>query len=367
VEFWVDYFTDRGRMHFEKYLERSNQFIPYMTPILKEKGMPQDLVYLAMIESGFHNYARSHAKAVGPWQFISATGKKYGLQINWWIDERRDTKKSTIAAMDYLKELYDIFKSWELAIAAYNSGGGKIARAIRRYGVSDFWALSRQRFLKLETRDYVPKVIAAALIAKNREQFGFLAEEPRVIASPQVSKKGELSQEELMEFEVQAPADLLKISQAAALSYQTVKGFNPELLRWCTPPTTDTYRVKLPVNIKEKFLLAYNHDTFTKKVEFLKYRIKSGETLSKVARHFGIRVDPIVDLNKLSPKVILKVGTRILLPMPNDPARSIATLDLRDAPAKKRSYKRNSKYYRISLKNREGARTRPSTKINRDT
>ena len=175
VEFWVTYFTGRGRPHFEKYLERSEFFIPYIRPILKQAGLPEDLVYLAMIESGFNNHAKSHAKAVGPWQFISATGKRYGLMVNWWVDERRDTRKSTLAAVEYLRELYSMFQSWELAAAAYNAGESKIARGIRRYGTRDFWALTRHRFLRQETRDYVPKIIAAAIVSKNRTQFGFPA------------------------------------------------------------------------------------------------------------------------------------------------------------------------------------------------
>jgi soluble lytic murein transglycosylase-like protein len=173
VEYWVDYFTGRGRKYFTTYLERAEFFIPYMRPILKQNGMPEDLVYLAMIESGFNNFARSNAKAVGPWQFISATGKRYGLMVNWWVDERRDIRKSTIAAVEYLKELMGMFGSFELAAASYNAGEGKLARAVQRFGTKDFWAISRHRFLKPETRDYVPKIIAAALLAKNRTQFGF--------------------------------------------------------------------------------------------------------------------------------------------------------------------------------------------------
>ena len=192
VEFWVDYFTGRGRKHFEKYLERSEFFIPYIQPILKQNGMPEDLVYLAMIESGFNNHARSHAKAVGPWQFISATGKRYGLMVNWWVDERRDTRKSTLAAVDYLRELYSMFRSWELAAASYNAGEAKIARAIRRYGARDFWALTRHSYLRQETRDYVPKIIAAAIVAKNRTQFGFMAQGATGHEGQAVAGDGEL-------------------------------------------------------------------------------------------------------------------------------------------------------------------------------
>ena len=138
-------FSGRGRGFFARYLERSEFFIPYIIPLLQQNGMPEDLVYLAMIESGFNNLARSHAKAVGPWQFISATGKRYGLRVDWWVDERRDIRKSTLAAVEYLKDLYKMFSSWELAAAAYNAGESKVMRAIRRYGSNDFWVIARQR------------------------------------------------------------------------------------------------------------------------------------------------------------------------------------------------------------------------------
>ena len=176
VEKWIDYFVGRGRKHFEKYLERSEYFIPFLRPILKNAKAPQDLVYLAMIESGFNNNARSHARAVGAWQFISATGRRYGLDVNWWVDERRDVEKSTIAAVQYLKELNVMFGgSWPLAAAAYNAGESKIQKAIVKYHTNNFWELcdKRRKYLRPETKNYVPKLYAAAIVSKNRKQFGF--------------------------------------------------------------------------------------------------------------------------------------------------------------------------------------------------
>jgi soluble lytic murein transglycosylase-like protein len=172
---WIAYFTGKGRERFEKYLERSEYFIPYLKPILKNAKAPEDLVYLAMIESGFNNNARSGARAVGAWQFISATGRRYGLEVNWWMDERRDVEKSTIAAVQYLKELNVMFSSWPLAAAAYNAGEAKIQRAIKKYHTDDFWELSsrKYKYLRPETKNYVPKLFAAAIIGKNRKFFGF--------------------------------------------------------------------------------------------------------------------------------------------------------------------------------------------------
>lgn len=456
VDYWVDYFTGRGRKHFAKYLERSEFFIPYIRPILQQAGMPEDLVYLAMVESGFNNLARSHARAVGPWQFISATGKRYGLMVNWWVDERRDIRKSTLAAVEYLRELYQMFGSWELAAAAYNAGEGKIARAVQRYGSKDFWTIANHRFLRQETRDYVPKIIAAAIVAKNRVQFGFPAsnvlhvgadeavasdgevvkveksdrpeekvsggdqvgdliahsskaadesdldaddeddEAPvpsvtpatllvpmenglpegqqasnttssgdasmplaKPVPKPYVTKKGEVGGAEISEFDVKSPADLLKVARAAGLSYQTVKSLNPELLRWVTPPNVGSYRIRLPASVKEKFLATYNHAAYPRQVKFMTYKIRRGETLTHVARHFGIKVDPISDLNGVSPKRSLRAGLSVVLPIPNDRSRSLASLEVRDPPEKhRRRGRRRSRYTKITYKKREAARDR---------
>jgi len=442
VEYWIDYFQGKGRPHFARYLERSELFIPFIQPILRQNKMPEDLVYLAMIESGFNNHARSRAKAVGPWQFVSATGKRYGLMVNWWVDERRDTRKSTMAAVGYLKDLYTMFGAWELAAAGYNAGEAKIARAIRRFGTKDFWVISRSRFLRPETRDYVPKIIAAAIISKNPTQFGFPASNIRPgagetiagdgevvklekeneaqqpspqaqadslisvlksddyenledtpddeelttttlstlaengaenavdpsmplakpVPTPSVSKKGVVTGEELVEFEVQSPADILKVARAAGLSYATVKSLNPEVLRWCTPPNVSTYRLKLPASVRERFLTAYNHNAFPRKVQFATYKIRRGETLSHVARHFGIKVDPMTDLNGVSPRMPLRKGTRVLLPMPNDRSRTLASLEIRDAPESRhyrhhRSRRSGGKLYRVTYKRRAAARS----------
>jgi len=169
---WINYFVGRGRNSLLRYLELSGRYAPFMAEMLDERGMPRDLIFLAMAESGFQNHAKSHARAVGPWQFIAPTGKKFGLKINWYVDERKDPIKSTIAASTYLRDLHNMFNSWELAAAAYNAGEGKISRAVRKYASDDFWKISKNRFLKSETRNYVPKIMALAIIGKNLSVFG---------------------------------------------------------------------------------------------------------------------------------------------------------------------------------------------------
>ena len=402
VERWVEYFTGRGRAYFTKYLERSEYFLPYIKPILVENGLPQDLVYLAMIESGFSNHARSRAKAVGPWQFIRSTGRSYGLRVDWWVDERKDIELSTRAAARYLKDLYGLFHRWELASAAYNAGENKIARAVRRYGTTDFWALTRQRFLKSETRNYVPKIMAAAILAKNREQFGFPpsgnqspvvddreeliltdagvgAEFPMemdgqaveyvngqarptslatLVPTPNVNRRGELEGNQLVEFEISSPADLFKVGRAAGISYREVKRLNPGVLRWCTHPLVPTMRIKLPAKVQGRFMANYNDTDFKRRVKFRTYKVKRGDTLGRIARRFGITVSPIKDLNSLKSNKSLRAGKRILLPIPGDRYQSLSSLDLFDQPVrKKKRRKGGKKYYKVSYKSRKAARS----------
>jgi len=173
VKKWLNYFLNRGRGFFERYSQRAGRYAPLLSEILAEYGLPRDLIFLAMAESGFQNNAKSWAKAVGPWQFMPYTGKRFGLHIDWYTDERRDPIKATIAAAKYLKRLYQDFESWELAAAAYNAGEGKISRAISRYKTENFWRLTRGRYLKRETKNYVPKIMALAIIGKNLRFFGF--------------------------------------------------------------------------------------------------------------------------------------------------------------------------------------------------
>ena len=173
VENHLEYFKTRGREVFQRWLDRSARYIPVMKDIFREKNLPEDLVYVAMIESGFNPYAVSWAKAVGPWQFMPATGKLYGLKIDWWIDERKDPIKSTQAAAEHLKDLHNLFGSWPLALASYNAGAGKVQRAVLRTRSEDFWDLKASRYIRKETKNYVPKYMAATIIAKNPEAYGF--------------------------------------------------------------------------------------------------------------------------------------------------------------------------------------------------
>ena len=303
VEQFIQYFQTTARKAFSSWLSRSEKYIPIMRNLLKENGLPEDLVYLALIESGFNPYAYSRSKASGPWQFIYPTGKRYGLKADWWIDERRDPEKSTIAAAKYLKDLFDIFDCWYLAAAGYNAGEGKIAKAMKRYRTEDFWELTKYQYLKRETKDYVPQMIAAALIAKNPETYGFVGIE---------------YQEPLSYDKVKVPevTDLRLIAQACEVTIEEIKALNPELSRWCTPLNFPDYEIKIPFGKKNLFLKKFELLYPGEKFPFKTHTVKKGETLSKIARLYRIDLEPILEINRLNKKSRLSTGMNLLIPLP---------------------------------------------------
>ena len=305
VEQFIQYFQTRGRKPFSNWLSRSERYIPFMRNLLKESGLPEDLVYMALIESGFNPYAYSRAKASGPWQFIYLTGKRYGLTSNWWIDERRDPEKSTIAAAKYLKDLYDMFECWYLAAAGYNAGERKIATAMKRYRTEDFWELTKYRYLKRETKDYVPQMIAAALIAKDPEKYGFFGIE---------------YQEPLRYEKVKVPevTDLRLIAQACEVTLDEIKELNPELSRWCTPPSFPDYEIKIPFGKKELFSKNFGTLYSGERFQFKTHLVKKGDTFPKIANLYRVDLEPILEMNRLNKKSRLTTGMNLLIPLPKD-------------------------------------------------
>lgn len=237
VEGWIDYFTGKGRGHMERYLERSSRYLPRMKEIFKKSGMPIDLVYLALIESGFNLRAKSRAKAVGPWQFMKATGKRYGLRVDSWVDERRDPILSTEAAAAYLKDLYLMFESWYLAASAYNAGEYKILRAIEELKTNNYWRISETSQIRRETKDYIPKLIAAAIIAKNPHKYGFR----------------DLSYQDPLEFETvetKQSISLRELARAIDCSGDEMLDLNPAFVKGITPPAGETHMIRVPVGSK---------------------------------------------------------------------------------------------------------------------
>ncbi len=297
----ITLFTERIREQFSLWLSRSGKYLELMQGILKEKDVPEEIVFLPLIESGFNPYAYSPARAVGYWQFIASTAKRYGLEINWWRDERRDPVKSTVAAANYLKDLYEMFGSWNLAMAAYNAGEGKILKALNKTKTDNYWSLLNTSYIRSETKDYVPKFIAASLIANSPQNFGFENLEYHL----------PLNYDEVT---IKSPVDLDVIAECAETSVETIKELNPELRRWCTPPDVPEYTLRVPAGEKGLFLENLSQIAEEKLFSIDIYKAKKGDTFKKISKSTGVPVQVILELNSLEKIIPLKVGTKIYLP-----------------------------------------------------
>ena len=287
VRFYVEGFCGRMRDFFERALARSGKYRSMMAGILRSEGLPEKLVYLALIESGFSTHAYSRANALGPWQFMRATALQYGLTINSWLDERRDPVLSTRAAAAYLKDLHEKFGEWFLAAAAYNAGEGRVGTALQRSKTNDFWRLRQERkHLKLETRDYVPKFVAAAIIARQPERYGF----------------EEISYEEPMEYDevtVNQPLRLETVARLANTEIDVIKELNPALLRNITPPTDGGFTLRLPVGSQADFLTGYEQLAGPDKIKVSLHKVKKGELLARIAKKYQLTVKQLVKENGL--------------------------------------------------------------------
>ncbi|OGW44877.1 MAG: hypothetical protein A2Y66_05265 [Nitrospirae bacterium RBG_13_41_22] len=297
----ITLFTEKIREKFSLWLSRSGKYLELMQGILKEKDVPEEIVFLPLIESGFNPYAYSPARAVGYWQFIASTAKRYGLEINWWRDERRDPVKSTVAAANYLKDLYKMFGSWNLAMAAYNAGEGKILKALNKSKTDDYWSLLNTNYIRSETKNYVPKFIAASLIANSPQNFGFENLEYHL----------PLNYDEVT---IKSPVDLDVIAECAETSVETIKELNPELRRWCTPPDVPEYTLRVPAGEKDLFLENLSQIAEEKLFSMDIYKAKKGDTFKKISKRTGVPVQVILELNSLEKIIPLKVGTKINLP-----------------------------------------------------
>ncbi|MCK6622127.1 MAG: LysM peptidoglycan-binding domain-containing protein [Calditrichaceae bacterium] len=299
VEKTIRYFTNgKGRKVFNTWLRRAGRYETMVKSILREEGVPEELFYLAMIESGLNPAARSYARAVGMWQFIAATGRAYGLNQSWWYDDRRDVAKASRAAARHLRDLYQRFGDWNLAIAGYNFNPNKIEKRMNQYNVSEFWELPR---LPRQTRSYVPTYLAAVTIAKNPEQYGF-----------------EIVPEEPVQFDtvtVRECVDLNVVAEAIGSSFKELKDLNPALLRWCTPPDVEKWVLNLPPRTRETFAAKYDELPKEKKVSWLHHRIRQGETLSTIARKYDVSMSEIQRINRLKGTMI-RAGGDLVIPIP---------------------------------------------------
>jgi membrane-bound lytic murein transglycosylase D len=300
VENAIQYFQSRGKRVFTKWLQRSGWYEDLIKRILKEEGVPEELFYLSMIESGFNPHARSYARAVGVWQFIQSTGRAYGLNNSWWFDERRDPEKATRAAARHLKDLYERFGNWYLAIAGYNFSPAKIERRMRQYNVDEFWDLPR---LPRQTRNYVPTFIAATLLAKSPEKYGFYVDPEPPIEYDTVT--------------VSECVDLNVVAKCVESSFEYLKKINPALLKWCTPPDQDSWVLNIPKDTRDMFLENYSKVPDDQKLTWIHHRIRSGETLSQIARKYGVTVTEIKRFNKIRGSFI-RAGHSLVIPVPQN-------------------------------------------------
>ena len=301
VEKWMRYYTGRGRKWFSLYLARESRYRPMMQKALEDAGLPQDLVYVSMIESGFSNSARSFASAVGLWQFMAPTARAYGLRVDYWADERVDPEASTRAALAYLADLYQLQDDWYLAWASYNAGPGRVNGAIKRHGTRDFWVLAQQETLAEETRNYVPKVIAAAIIGKHPERYGFTDIEPQ----------GELRYQSV---EVHGAVTLDVIAGCAETTETEIVELNPSLLRGATPPDGTTL-VHLPEGSAETFAVCFEAIPPSERISYRRHEVNRGETLSGIASKYGVSQTEIAKVNRIADPSRIYVGMELVIPM----------------------------------------------------
>lgn len=322
VENSIELFSERLKERFSIWLSRSGRYVSMMRGILREEGIPEAMVYLPLIESGFSTSALSPMRAAGPWQFIPGTAKRYGLTINKWVDERRDPVKSTRAAARYLRDLYGMFGSWSLAMAGYNAGEGKVIKAIAKTNSTDFWRIYKTRHLKWETKDYVPRFIAASLIAYEPQRYGL----------------DDLVYEEAMSFDEVAITRSMSLNDIAArtgVSVDEVKRLNPEIRRSVTPPV-NMYTLRVPSGMRESFMASLEANPPKAAVETKKastkssskksksvasksgdtyiYKVRKGDTLWNIARNEGVSFQELMEQNSLTKRSVLRVGQKLEMP-----------------------------------------------------
>lgn len=293
---WLKYFQGKGRRHFIRWLERVEKYRDIIEPILIEVGVPRDLLYVAVIESGLNLNARSKVRAIGPWQFMAGTGRLFGLRINWWLDERKDIIASTYAAAHYLKHLHKLFGSWPLALASYNAGEYRVAHAVSRQKTDDYWRLR----LPSQTRWFVPKFMAALAIARDPHKYGF----GKPAADPLLFDI----------IEIKRSTDLRLVAKAAGCTVTRLKKLNPALKRWATPPEM-VIELKVPRGTGEKCLAGIADIPPEKRVSWHRHKVKRGEALSLIADKYDISISELKRLNNIRNAHRIREGKILLIPV----------------------------------------------------
>jgi membrane-bound lytic murein transglycosylase D len=300
VRHFIRYYSGAGKNRFQTLLARSGKYMPMIAKVLNQEGLPEELGYLALLESEFVVTTTSRNGAVGLWQFIASTARRYNLRIDEWIDERRDPVKSTRAAAAYLKDLHDRFGRWHLVTAAYNAGPAAIDKALQQSGAKDFWSIKTKAQLSDETRKFVPKFVAIALIAMEPKKYGF----------DEIAYQASLDYEEV---EVSGPTSLAALAALTETDLSVIKDLNPALLRSSTPPGEASFRVNLPVGKASVFLAKMNEKRPEKDAEptrVVTHEVKRGETLFSIARFYGLHVRALMEFNGLSTTRI-RIGQKL--------------------------------------------------------
>jgi peptidoglycan lytic transglycosylase D len=300
VASYINYFSNRGRETLEHGLERGGRYREMIERILKEEGVPQDLMYLAQAESGFHPYAVSRVGARGIWQFMASRAHAYDLHRNAWVDERQDPEKSTRAAARHLKDLYNQFGDWYLAMAAYNSGPGTVQNAVKRTGYADFWELYRRNVLPRETRNYVPIILAETIMAKNPEQYGLES----IVPDPEIKYDT---------VKIDYPVDLRLVAECVDASPDDLQDLNPSLLRMVTPK--GKFELHVPVGTADEYKTAIEVIPRDMRVWWRLHQVDSGDTLASLARHYHTTAHAIEEANQLDDGANLMAGERLVIPI----------------------------------------------------
>src|SRR6202167_1100489 len=298
---FITYFSNRGRGTFERALARSGRYEDMIRNILKEEGVPLELIYLAQAESGFHPLAVSRAGARGMWQFMGSRAKGYGLERSWWVDDRQDPEKATRAAAHHLHDLYNEFGDWYLAMAAYNSGPGTVQSAVKRTGYADFWQLYKRNVLPKETRNYVPIIIAVTIMAKNPQQYGLedvAAEKPEPYDT----------------VEIDYPVDLRLVAECVDASAGTLQELNPSLLRLTTPKDRE-FELHLPEGSKDLYLTAIRAIPPDMRVWWRYHNVAAGDTLASVAKAYHSNRKTIAEANGLGEEDKLTPESKLIIPV----------------------------------------------------
>ena len=299
---YIELFQGNLREFIGEGLQRGAKYLPMIQEEFRKQGLPLDLAYIPLIESAFKNTARSRVKAQGMWQFMSYTGREHGLTLNWYVDERSDPEKATKAAAQYLKTLGKMFDNdWHLAMASYNGGPGRVQRAMRRSGKKDFWALTAStRFLPRETREYVPMILAAIVIAKNPSQYGFQVE-------PDMPLMYEKAQ-------VNDPIDLRLVAEWTNAPIDHIEALNPELRRWTTPVRSPQYEIKLPVGTGDAFKARLAETPAESLNAFQWHSVKRGETLLSISRKLKVKQADLAEANSLTLRSRVQPGQQLIIP-----------------------------------------------------